>query len=474
MTAHVVVVGGGVTGLTAAYRLLSQGEGKVRVTMLESSDRLGGNIRTWRAGGLVLDGGPDAFVVQKPEAAALCREIGLGDRMVETQPQNRRVYVARGDTLHVLPEGVVLTIPTRIVPLARSGLFSWGGKLRMGLDLVRPPRRDGEDESIASFVRRRLGEEALVRLAEPLMGGIYAGDCEKLSIRATFPQLAALEEKHGSLVRGVLATRPPQKEGAPPASAFFSLRGGMGELIETLETQARERGAEIHTGFAVRAVGGGMAAGARLRVVAEDRGGAALALDADHVVLATPAHAASRALEDLAPRLAGEVGAIPYVSTATMLLAYHRRDVPHPLDAVGVVLPRDAGRRILAITFVTSKWESRAPEGTALIRVFFGGFRREEDVALDDDALERIAREELRAVLGITAAPTTTRAFHYPKSNPQPVLGHKERLARVAAQVDAIPGLHVGGAAYDGVGIPDCVRQATAMATRVLGELAAT
>ncbi len=474
MTAHVVVVGGGVTGLTAAYRLLSGGDGKLRVTLLESDVRLGGKIRTVREDGLVLDGGPDAFVVQKPQAAALCREIGLGDRLVETRVENRRVYVARGDALHLLPEGVVLTIPTRIVPLARSALFSWGGKLRMGLDLVRPPKRDGEDESIASFVRRRLGDEALVRLAEPLLGGIYAGDCEKLSIRATFPQLAELEGKYGSLVRGVLATRPPHVPGAPPPSAFFSLRSGMGELVETLEALVRERGAEIHTGFAVRAVGGGMAAGARLRVVAEDRAGAALALDADHVVMAAPAHAASRALEELAPRLASEIGAIPYVSTATMVLAYARRDVPHAMDAVGVVLPKDAGRRILAITFVTSKWEARAPEGTALIRVFFGGFRREPDVALDDAALERIARDELRAVLGITAAPRLTRAFHYPKSNPQPHVGHKDRLARVRVQADQVPGLHLGGAAYDGVGIPDCIRQANDMATRVLEQLAAT
>lgn len=473
MTAHVVVVGGGVTGLTTAYRLLEKGEGRLRVTLLESSDRLGGNVNTVREGGLVLDGGPDAFVVQKREAAALCREIGLGDRLVETQEANRKVYIGRGDTLHVLPEGVVLTVPTRILPLAKSHLFSWPGKLRMGLDLVKPPKRDGADESIASFVRRRLGDEALERLAEPLMGGIYAGDCEKLSIQATFPQLAELESKHGSLVRGVLATRPPRKAGAPPPSAFYSLKGGMGELTDTLAAAVRERGADVHMGFAVRAIDRGMAPGARLRVVADSRAGAALALDADHVVLAAPAHAASRALGDLAPSLATELAAIPYLSTATLLLAYDRRDIPHPMDAVGILLPKDMGRRVLAITFVTSKWEARAPEGTAVIRVFFGGFRREPDAVLPDDELVRIARDELRVVLGVTAEPRMTRAFHYPKSNPQPVVGHKERLARVRAMAAGIPGLHLGGAAYDGVGLPDCVRQANEMAARIVAEAAA-
>jgi oxygen-dependent protoporphyrinogen oxidase len=470
MTTHVVVVGGGVTGLTTAYRLLEQGEGRLRVTLLEATDRLGGNVNTVREGGLVLDGGPDAFVIQKPQAAALCRDLGLADRLVETQVANRKVYIGRGDTLHVLPEGVVLTVPTRILPLARSPLFSWPGKLRMGFDLVRPPRRDHADESIASFVRRRLGDEALERLAEPLMGGIYAGDCERLSIQATFPQLADLEEKYGSLVKGVLATRPARKPGAPAPSAFYSLKGGMGELTDTLAAAVRERGGDVHTGFAVRALDRGMAAGARLRVVADSRAGAALALDADHVVLATPAHAAARALGELAPPLAAELEAIPYLSTATLLLAYDRRDVPHPMDAVGVLLPKGMGRRILAITFVTSKWEARAPEGTVVLRVFFGGFRREPDAVLPDDELVRIARDELRAVLGVVAEPRMTRAFHYPKSNPQPVVGHKERLARLRTLGGEVPGLHLGGAAYDGVGLPDCVRQAEQLAARILDE----
>lgn len=472
-TARIVVVGGGVTGLTAAHRLLQSAKERVQLTLIEASPTLGGNVRTVREEGLVLDGGPDAFVVQKRAAADLCRELGLGSSLIETRAENRRVYIGLGRDLHLLPEGVVLTIPTRVLPLARTHLFSWPGKIRMGLDLLRPAQRGVADESIASFVRRRLGREAYERLADPLMGGIYAGDCEKLSIQATFPQLPALEAKYGSLVRGILATRPAPVPGAPPPSAFFALKGGMGELIDALERSVRERGGEILTGYAVKSVGPGMTPGARLRVIAEDRPGAALALDADHVILASPAHASARILADLAPDAAREVGGIPYVSTATLLLAFDRADIAHPMDSVGIVLPRSAGRRVLAITFVTSKWEGRAPEGTAVIRLFFGGHRHEGDASLPEDELIRIGLADLRAVLGITAQPKVARLFRYPMSNPQPVVGHKDRLARIRRAVGAVPGLHAGGAAYDGVGLPDCVRQANEIAARIITEITA-
>lgn len=470
---RVVVVGGGVTGLTAAHRILAAAGGRAEVTLLESSSHLGGNVKTVREGGLVLDGGPDAFIIQKRAAADLCRELGLGPRLIETLEQNRRVYIGQGRDLHLLPEGVVLTVPTRILPLARTHLFSWPGKLRMGLDLLRPPRKSGADESIASFVRRRLGSEALERLAEPLMGGIYAGDCEKLSIQATFPQLPELEAKYGSLVRGILATRPKPVPGAPPASAFYALKGGMIELIDTLAASVRERGGEIMTDVAVKNVGRGTTPGARLRVVAEDRAGADLSLDADHVILAAPAHAAAKVVEELSPAAARELGAIPYISTATMLLTFDRADVPHAMDAVGIVLPRSAGRRLVAVTFVTSKWESRAPEGTAVIRVFFGGYRREADASLPESELVRIAREELKGLLGITAEPRTTHVFRHIRSSAQPLVGHKERLGRIRRAVSDVPGLHAGGAAYDGVGLPDCVRQANEIATRILEEIGA-
>jgi oxygen-dependent protoporphyrinogen oxidase len=468
---RVVVVGGGVTGLTAAHRLLAAAGDRVQVTLLESQPRLGGNVKTVREGGLVLDGGPDAFIIQKRAASDLCRELGLGERLIETREENRRVYVGQGKDLHLLPEGVVLTVPTRILPLARTHLFSWPGKLRMGLDLLRPPRKNGGDESIASFVRRRLGSEALERLAEPLMGGIYAGDCEKLSIQATFPQLPELEAKYGSLVRGIVATRPQPVPGAPPPSAFYALKGGMGEMIDALESSVRDRGGEIRTGFAVKTVGAATTPGARLRVIAEDRDGAALTLDADHVILTSPAHAAAGMVEEVSPAASRELRGIPYISTATMLLAFRRADVPHPMDAVGIVLPRSTGRRILAVTFVTSKWEGRAPDDTAVIRVFFGGFRREADASLTEPELTRLAREELRTLLGIAAEPTTVHLFRHDKSSAQPLVGHRERLARIRRAVADVPGLHAGGAAYDGVGLPDCVRQASEIATRVLAEI---
>jgi oxygen-dependent protoporphyrinogen oxidase len=302
------------------------------------------------------------------------------------------------------------------------------------------------------------------------MGGIFAGDCERLSVQSTFPQLVELERRHGSLVRGVLATRPPSR-GGPPPSAFLSLRGGMAELPEALEAEIRGRGAEIHTGLSLRAIGAGMAPSAPLRVVADDPRGEALAIDADHVVLATPAHAAGPALAKLAPEAARELEAIEYVSTATMLLAFDRAAVPHPMDAVGVVLPKGAGRRALAITFVTSKWEDRAPDGTAVLRVFFGGHLRQDDASRSDEELSALAREELAQVLGVRAEPRHTAVFRYPRGSPQPVVGHGARVERIRRKIAAVPGLHVAGAAYDGVGIPDCVRQGGQVAERILALL---
>jgi protoporphyrinogen/coproporphyrinogen III oxidase len=482
---RVVVIGGGITGLTTAHRLLStarqKGAPPFAVTLLEERARLGGNIQTERSGGFVIDGGPDSFVIARPHATALCRELGLGDRLISTTERNRRVLVRHGGVLHPLPEGVVLTIPTRVLPLVKSKLFSWPGKARMGLDLLLR-RGSAADPSIGEFIRRRLGQEALDRLAAPLLGGIYAGDVDGLSLRSTFPQLLEMEQKYGSLIRGALAQRAAlahgRAQGGPPASPFHSLLGGMGELIDALAASIEKAGGDLRLGARVEAIGrapsaqnGSSGSSSRLAVRVATAGGSE-SLEADEVVVTTPAYVAADALAELDGELAAELRRIPYVSTATIALGYARADVPHALDAVGLIIARGEPRRALAATFISSKWVGRAPEGTVLLRIFVGGHRDPAAVALGDDDLVTLAREELGALLGVRARPITARVFRFERSNPQPVVGHGERVRTLRGIASRHPGLHLAGAAFDGVGIPDCVRQAGDVAARIVARSA--
>jgi oxygen-dependent protoporphyrinogen oxidase len=467
-----VIAGGGITGLTVAYRLLRAGKDAAgapfEVTVLEARQRLGGNILTERRDGCVLDGGPDAFLAARPQATQLCQDLGLGDRLIGTTERSRKVYIRQDGVLHPLPEGLVLAVPTRVLPLARSRLFTWRGKARMGLDLVLPRRRDARDESVGSFIRRRLGHEALERLAEPLLGGIYAGDVDALSLAATFPQLAALEAQHGSLIRGALAQRPARPKGTPTPSVFRSLAGGMGELVEHLEGAIETRGGSIRKGAAVEAVTTG-GPGARLAVAVA--GGARL--PADDIVICTPAHAAAPALEGLDGDLSATLREIPYVSTATIVVGYARTDVVHPLDASGLIIPKGEARRALAATFTSSKWAGRCPEDMVLLRVFAGGHRDPSALGHTDEELVEMARDELGALLDIRAVPLLSRVFRWERANAQPSVGHPARLRRMRSAAARHPGLHLAGAAFDGVGIPDCVRQANEVAERIEGSSAA-
>ncbi len=474
---HVVVVGGGLTGLAVAHRLtvLSQKPGveRLRVTVLEASSAVGGAIRTERQDGFVIEAGADSFVVQKPQAAALCRELGLGDELIATREENRKVYVQRKGELHLLPEGVVLGVPTRIAPLIASPLVSWRGKLRMGLDLVMPRRAGDEDESLGELVRRRFGAEALACFGEPILGGVYTGDIEALSAKATFPQLVGYEAKHGSLIRGALAQRRSAgvKSGKPP-SAFASLRGGMGELVRVLAERATRNGCEIRTGVSVRSIDRQAGGSACYAIQARGPGDREETIAASDVVLTSYAYAAGDAVRAIDGRIADILTAIPYLSTATVSLAFDRADIAHPLDASGVVIPKGEARRILAASFSSSKWPHRAPSGTALLRVFFGGHRDPIAAEASDETLEALAREELASLLGITKPPRFARVFRYPRARPQPLVGHGARIREVCDRAAAYPGLYFAGAAIDGVGIPDCVRQADQVAAQIVASIA--
>jgi oxygen-dependent protoporphyrinogen oxidase len=450
----VAVVGGGIAGLAAAHTLAKR---SVPFLLLEKNARLGGTIRTERANGFLLDAGPDAFLAQKPEAVALCRELGLGDRLIPTNPTARAVSVLDRGRLHALPEGMVLTVPTRILPLARSTLFSPWGKLRMAMEPFVPARADQSDESITSFVSRRLGREALERLAEPLLAGIHSGDPDKLSMNALFPRFVQLEKKHGSLVRGMRKAAPHRSSGEP-ASIFLSLQGGLSELVEALV--GRLPAGSIRRGDAV------------VRVQRKKTGyGLELAsgeeLSASACILAAPLRVNERLLHELSTDLATRLARIPTVSTAVVFLGFPLDQMPRALEGYGFVVPRTAGRRILAATFVSSKFAGRAPEAHALLRVFFGGSRDPEVLELSDADLVGLARDELAGILGPFGSHTLARAYRWEEATPQMEVGHADLLVSIEAHLRDFPGLELAGNGMRGVGIPDCIADGSRAAAAV-------
>lgn len=464
---HVVVVGGGITGLSAAYELqrAARATGRpARVTLVERDRRLGGKIWTEVVqvdGDFLVEAGPDAFLAQKPHALELARELGLADQLIATRPARHWAYVLVDGRPRPLPDGLRLIVPTKLGPFLRSPLLSPLGRLRMLLDLVIPPRRAPGDESLASFVRRRFGAEALERLAEPLLSGIYSADPERQSLLATFPHFRALEERAGSVIRGARRGAPAGGQGG--ATAFVTLRGGTGALVAAL---AAALGDAMLLGRSVVAVHPS-ARGPAYRLELDD--GRALAADA--VLLTTPAAAAAGLVQPFAPDLAAELRQLRSVSTATVALGYRAADVPPRLDGYGVVVPRRERRAINACTLVSAKFAGRAPAGAALVRAFVGGARRPELLERDDAALVALVRADLADILGIRAAPRFVRVYRWPDAQPQYDVGHLNRVARIRALCP--PGLHLAGCAYEGVGIPDCIRQGRAAARLALAGLVA-
>jgi oxygen-dependent protoporphyrinogen oxidase len=441
----------------------------VDLTVCEGAARLGGNVSTERVGGYVLDGGPDSWVSLKPEATELCRTLGLGDRLVETLPNNRRAYLLHRGALEPLPEGLLLGVPTNPLAMARTPLVSWSGKARMALDLVLPRRSaEAPDESLGALVARRLGREAAEALVEPILAGVYAGDAWALSSRATFPQLVQLEHSHRSLIVAALRQRRRTPKRAQPASLFTSLEGGVGTLVEALE-RALPEGA-VRTGARVSRVERLPAGDPRGRWAVIRDG--APALFADHVALAMPMHRAARML-DKEPALATALSRVAFASAATVFFGLDRRQVPHPLDATGFLVPRREGLGLLASTWASSKWPGRAPPGKVLLRGFLGGAGRAEVVEKSDEALTAAARRELWRVLDIQGEPELTRVFRFRQATAQPAPGHREHVGAIHAAAAGLEGLHLLGAAYDGVGIPDVVRLALKTGERIAEALAA-
>lgn len=464
----VAIVGGGISGLAAAHALQTA-EASPTYVVLEGSDRWGGKIQTERLGPagtdpFILEAGPDSFITQKPWALQLARQLGMMEQLLPTNDERRQTFVLNRGRPVPLPDGVMLIVPTKFRPFLFSPLISLPGKLRMGLDWFIKPKTDGADETLADFIRRRLGPEALDKIAEPLLAGIYNAEAEKQSILATFPRFRDIETKHGSLIRGMLAAlknRPvkPASGGPQPPSAFISFRGGMAELVTRL---LAELAGDLRLNAPVAALDRELN-GYRLTLADGEQ------ISARSIILAVPAYRAASLLRPHAPEAATGLDGIRYVSTGTISLAFRADEIGHPLNGFGIVIPRSEKRRINAITWTSTKFANRAPADHRLLRVFFGGPRTPAMMDLGDDELLVTVRQELREIMDITAEPVLQRIYRWINGNPQYDVGHLERVARIEAALPS--GLFLTGSPYRGIGVPDCVRQGGEAAARVISHL---
>ncbi len=456
MNVDVIVVGGGIAGLSAAYELHSRGRSFV---VLERTARVGGVIVSEDVEGYTIDGGPDALLVQKPEAVALCEEIGLRERLVPTKPP-RLAFIQRGGRLHPLPASSVLGIPTRLGPFLRTRLFTWAGKMRMGAEVFVPRRQDQSDESIGSFMRRRFGDEATMYLAEPLLAGIHAGDVDRLSIRALFPRFVEAERTHGSLLR---TFRRERRATVSVNGAFRSLPGGLSEMVRALVARLPQDSVRLNT--PVRRI---LLGPPRVETQAPEQIGARA------VILTAPAYVASDLVRDLDADLARLCGEVPYTSTATIALAFPRSAVAHPLNGSGFVVPRAEHSGIVAASWLSSKWPHRAPEDRVLMRAFVGGARDPDALGRSDGQLVSIALAALRPLLGISGEPLLARVYRFERASAQHEVGHLARVEAIDRALTDRPGLFMTGSGLRGVGIPDCVADARATARKVSEWLAKT
>lgn len=494
---HVVVVGGGITGLAATRRLmLAAGDRPLRVTLVESSQRLGGKVLSERCSDFLVEGGPDSFIPQKPQTLELVHDLGLGDRLMASNDDRRGLSVVHRDRLVRLPPGLQMLVPGAIGDVLRTPLLSWWGKLRLLGERWVPPRAADpadDDESLAHFVERRFGRQVLDRLAEPLLAHIHVGDARRMSLAATYPRFAALERRYGSLSRGLATLRrggaaaggpaangPPSS--GPPSSGppsrgpnplFWTLDGGMGELTSALAkslTTPDTAGARVtvRRGRSVATLGPPPPGGSRHRLVLDD----GETLDADAVILAVPAFAAARLLADRAPTLARQLDSLRYVSLATLSLGYVAGPGTQLPEGFGFFLPARSRRTILACTFTSTKFEGRAPRDGVLVRAFLGGATQEDVLDRDDDELVAAVRRDLAELAGLHAEPTMTRLHRWPRGYPQYELGHLDRLSRLEENLPEA--LVVAGSGYRGVGLSDCIQDGYAAADRVAVGLVAS
>jgi len=467
------IIGGGIAGLAAAYELeKARAAGAVvEYTLYEERPRLGGVIDSEIVGGAVLECGPDSFLTEKPAAAELCRELGLGGELIPSNDAARKTYIVTRDRLVALPDGLMFLVPTKLLPTAMTRLFSVRTKMRMALELLHPPRPSEDDESVAKFVERHFGREVVDRLADPLLSGIYGGDAAQLSAQSVLPRLVEMETKYGSLTRGMLAAhrkmiaaaRNSSKTQNREAAIFTGLRGGMGTLVAAIA--ARLDAGSVRTATRVSGIEK-TAQGWKVRA-----GG--VSEDFDALILAAPAWIAGELLAPVDAALGAELGGIPYSSSITVNLIYDEGKLGSLPDGFGFLVPVVEGRAMLACTFAHRKFLGRTPPGKAVFRAFLGGMKRVDLLAESDKAVVEIVRREMREILGAKifgaeVEPEFALVTRWRRAMAQYAVGHKARMQRVNARVAALPGLRLVGNAYDGIGVPDCIRLGRKAAAELL------
>ena len=448
---RIAVVGGGISGLAAAHRLVELAP-RDKLVLFEEKDRLGGVLETIHEHGFQVEQSADNFITTFPWAVDLCKRLGLTEDLVQTNPEFRRTFVIRRGRLCPLPDGFLMMAPSRIWPLATTPILSPLGKARAAMEYFIPPRADDSDESMAAFVRRRLGREVFQRLVEPLISAVYAADMEKLSLLATMPRFREMEKKHKSLIRAmrkqIRSARGPQTQSGPRYSMFVTLEEGLSSLVAAIAARLPDDTIRLET--SVSRID--QTAGAWTLTLAD---GATETFDG--LILATPSHVAARLLDPVDDELGRQLGGISHSGTAIVTVGYNRDQISHPMDGMGFVVPAIERRPILAGSFSSQKYTHRAPEGKTLIRVFAGGDKNPQMAEMDDDRLVPLVCEELATLLGIKGDPIYHTVAHWPGTMPQYHVGHLELIERIRARVAHLPNLALAGNAFTGVGIPHCI-----------------
>jgi protoporphyrinogen/coproporphyrinogen III oxidase len=463
---RIAIIGGGISGLSAAYAVEQERRAGVPVeyVLFESSSRLGGVLVTERVDGCLIEAGPDSFLTEKPWAADLCRQIGLGDQLIGSNDSQRKTYILVNGRLVVMPDGLMFMVPTKILPTVFSPLFSLGTKIRMAREWFHPPHKAAEeDETVAAMVERHYGSEMVDRLADPLLSGVYGGEASQLSVRAVLPRFADMEAKHGSLGRAMLASRKKISTATKGhlRPLFSSLHDGMQQMVDALLAHLPPR--FLVTDSLVNAVdrrpdGWVVSAGSH----------------SDHfdaVVVAVPTQAAASLLQTTTPELSGELSSIRYSSSITVTLGYDNAVRAALPRGFGFLIPRSEGKRMLAATFVHNKFPHRAPDDRALVRCFLGGARDEKILSASDDEILAIVRSELKQIVSLSAEPLFVRIYKWRGAMAQYGVGHLERLDRIGRLRHQLPGLALAGNGYKGIGVPDCVRSGSEAVAQVLSFL---
>jgi len=454
----IAIVGGGISGLSCAYRLLELAKefGKeMEVRIFEKSDRLGGTIETEIKDGFILEKGPDSFISEKPAALNLAKKLGIENFIIGTRSENRKSFVVKNGKLLPVPPGFYLIVPTQAWEFMRSPLLSFSGRCRAMAEMFIPKRLNANDESVGSFVRRRFGNEMLERIGQPMIAGIYTGDPDRLSLRATMPRFLELESKYGSVTKGMLAGMLQKESGVarasgPRYSLFLSFKNGMETLISSLMSQIPYNFVQFESKLTE------IDYSLEKQVwFVEMQNGAVY--EADAVCVAASARTASQLFADSFPDLSQRLNRIQYESVATINFAFKRAQIAHPLDGFGFVVPNIEKKSLVACSFSSQKFDSRSPEDCVLLRAFVGGVFGRGYFLRDDKDLISAALSDLREILGINGDPLFYDMARYPNSMVQYEIGHLDLVSRIETEIKEMKGLYLTGSSFRGVGIPDCI-----------------